>query len=479
MYPSVKLCLAAGLMGRHMPLHSALNGAGSEIRVLDLLPGETNAPLHCKLQHASLSDKPQFEALSYVWGDATIRSTITVDGHNVGITVNLEETLRALRYHDKTRTLWVDAICINQQDTAEKNVQVPLMGNIYHNAVRVVTWLGPLNPAVELAVSYAKAHEEKGATTTPRDQHWQNLRDEAHVVAEKRKPFLLQLLRVVEGQEALWDLRYWTRMWTFQEYYLARDEPLCRCGRLEFGHSSISQFRGDLLFDAHELRQEWDVVWDEAEWQWIGRLVQLVQRRRAVAAAFMRPNPRVDNMPLWFLLYFTADRNSSDARDKIYALYGILHHEGRGKHLPLPDYSKPVNLVRLEILAFIMHHEQTWDPFKVFQLADAAADDENQPSWLLDFNSKLPVPPASRWPLQPFENGIHGHQTVSDDLTVLSFSASHLGPLRLLMALADTALGVLQQIRDFLEIDAAPGNPSDQAGGTLLLGYCATLHRSL
>jgi hypothetical protein len=172
-------------------------------------------------------------------------------------------------------------------------------------------------------------------------------------------------------------------------------------------------------------------------------------------------------MPFWFLLYFTANRTSTDSRDKIYALYGVLHHDGRGKQLPPPDYSKPVNIVRLETLAFIINHEQSWDPFKLFRLADAASDDSSRPSWLLDFSFKLPVPPRCRWAPHPSENG---PPTVSDDLTVLSFSASNLGPLRIVMVLANTAAGVLQQIRNFLQIDAPPPDRSDQAGAMLLLG---------
>ncbi|KAK3364200.1 heterokaryon incompatibility, partial [Lasiosphaeria hispida] len=55
---------------------------------------------------------------------------------------NLYTALLALRHRDKPRYLWVDAICINQSDIAEKNVHMPQMHLVYQRAARVVVWLG-------------------------------------------------------------------------------------------------------------------------------------------------------------------------------------------------------------------------------------------------------------------------------------------------------------------------------------------------
>ncbi|ENH69208.1 Heterokaryon incompatibility protein 6, OR allele [Fusarium oxysporum f. sp. cubense race 1] len=66
---------------------------------------------------------------------------------------NLAGALNHLRYPDKARTLWVDAICINQNDISEKNIQVPRMADIFRSAVRVVIWLGLESDNSTLALS--------------------------------------------------------------------------------------------------------------------------------------------------------------------------------------------------------------------------------------------------------------------------------------------------------------------------------------
>jgi len=113
------------------------------IRVLQLLPGEPDDEIHCRVHHATLDDaEDTYEAISYAWGDAANRTAITCDGKAMQITVSLADALRALRDQHRSKRLWADAICINQQDVAEKSHQVSQMGEVYENAREVVVWLG-------------------------------------------------------------------------------------------------------------------------------------------------------------------------------------------------------------------------------------------------------------------------------------------------------------------------------------------------
>ncbi|OAG13561.1 heterokaryon incompatibility, partial [Alternaria alternata] len=85
-----------------------------------------------------------FEALSYVWGSQEGLKQITCNNMSLSVTKNLFEALMALREgDDEDRYLWVDAICIDQNNPAEKAVQVRNMLTIYEKAVRVIAWLGP------------------------------------------------------------------------------------------------------------------------------------------------------------------------------------------------------------------------------------------------------------------------------------------------------------------------------------------------
>ncbi|PMD29452.1 HET-domain-containing protein, partial [Hyaloscypha variabilis F] len=122
--------------------HNRLNADCSEIRTLSLLPGHYEDPIRCDLQTVSLRDGPTFTALSYVWGDARQKKPICADGKVFEATANLESALRNIRKADVAEVLWVDAVCINQEDTVERNQQVHLMKSIYSEAHAVLIWLG-------------------------------------------------------------------------------------------------------------------------------------------------------------------------------------------------------------------------------------------------------------------------------------------------------------------------------------------------
>jgi hypothetical protein len=116
-------------------------------RVLLLQPDASrNAELRCSLEETSLDvigdGRRQFHALSYVWGAKTGTQPLFCDGKTILITPNCDSALRHLRHPKKPFVLWVDAVCINQEDLAERTQQVPLMGDIYQRAIKVIIWLG-------------------------------------------------------------------------------------------------------------------------------------------------------------------------------------------------------------------------------------------------------------------------------------------------------------------------------------------------
>ncbi|KAK3311798.1 heterokaryon incompatibility, partial [Apodospora peruviana] len=94
---------------------------------------------------------PTYSARSYVWGDPTSADGILLDGHPFQATKNLADGLRALTKILPKLTpdqnladfrLWVDAVCINQEDHVEPNHEVARMGSIYPSALSVLAWLG-------------------------------------------------------------------------------------------------------------------------------------------------------------------------------------------------------------------------------------------------------------------------------------------------------------------------------------------------
>jgi hypothetical protein len=123
------------------------------IRILDLdASSNPKASLSGRLRVASLKSRPRFAARSYVWDINSTRRKRDkilcrrVDpgiSYNIDITTNCEAALRQLRNLFGPLSIWVDAICINQDDVGEKTSQIPLMEEIYTWAQPVYVWLGP------------------------------------------------------------------------------------------------------------------------------------------------------------------------------------------------------------------------------------------------------------------------------------------------------------------------------------------------
>ena len=143
--------------------YSALSSDEAQIRTLILHAGSVHEPIRGSLRTISLAEEPVYDALSYVWGDASVTKPIQIEGVEFNATRNLERALRHLRDDSDDLTLWVDAganfeaiyavrrtltfscwwvVCINQNDIEEKSKQVAMMGRIYQQCHQVRIWLG-------------------------------------------------------------------------------------------------------------------------------------------------------------------------------------------------------------------------------------------------------------------------------------------------------------------------------------------------
>jgi hypothetical protein len=138
-------------------IYRPIDDPGSQIRLLRLkrreaVSSQEEAAIVCTLHQASLDDDPDYVALSYVWGAPAKTSSTQLDGHKVGVTLNLYEALDRLTISEEDHKLWVDALCINQNDDVEKAQQVQSMSRIYSKARRVFIWLGSENDTSTKAI---------------------------------------------------------------------------------------------------------------------------------------------------------------------------------------------------------------------------------------------------------------------------------------------------------------------------------------
>ncbi|OTA93654.1 hypothetical protein M434DRAFT_395471 [Hypoxylon sp. CO27-5] len=134
-------------------IYTPLDRTPSQVRFIEILPCDTEEDdVSCVLKVAELGPDTRYAALSYVWGDPEVTKDIIVNGIMLPVTTNLESALRQFRKTGfpkgcledigEITQLWVDAICINQKDTKERNHQLTLMASIYNNATSVLSWLG-------------------------------------------------------------------------------------------------------------------------------------------------------------------------------------------------------------------------------------------------------------------------------------------------------------------------------------------------
>ena len=181
--------------------HSPLSSKGDSIRLLCLKPDtDKSAHIHCELFEYLLQDHSGshlYEALSYVWGGSHKKHHIFIQGCSFNVTDNLYEALLQLRNHTLERTIWVDAICINQAAQMEKEHQIKIMAKIYGQAARVIVWLG--------------------AATINSDQALNTIRiagSETSFRSLNKEPIKEPILALLQRQ---WFRRIWVRKQTFHK----------------------------------------------------------------------------------------------------------------------------------------------------------------------------------------------------------------------------------------------------------------------
>lgn len=134
-------------------VHDDLDDPGRQIRLLRLLPDSNlSSKVRCVLEVADFDCSPEYDGLSYTWGDERLTEPIIVNECESQATNNLKCALRHLR-SKQSRILWVDAVCINQKNVDERNHQVKRVGKIYAKASKVIVWLGEADENTALAFS--------------------------------------------------------------------------------------------------------------------------------------------------------------------------------------------------------------------------------------------------------------------------------------------------------------------------------------
>lgn len=182
--------------------------------------------------------QPPYEALSYVWGEPGGSYTIRFGENDVSsgpsaltITRNLDMALRHLRYEHESRMTWVDAVCINQGDNAERSQQVRNMGEVYSFAWRVIIWLGPEADESSLAMKQIQ-HIGGQILETKMIPAVASRFLDAPDRADRTHPLPLEL-EPSDAIHALVRRPWFDRVWVWQESAVANHFTIVQCGHAQ------------------------------------------------------------------------------------------------------------------------------------------------------------------------------------------------------------------------------------------------------
>jgi hypothetical protein len=176
-----------------------------------------NGSIEIEINRYTLTENLDYDAISYVWGSAPASVTVKCNGRPLVVTSTALETLHYLHQYQTnttTRKIWIDAICINQEDEEEKATQIPLMREIYSRARAVVVWMGLSTP--ETDVFFAEFQDVRVKLQTWKAKHDIDP-DCAHPDEEERPR---RGVAFWGGMSQLLENEWFRRLWTFQEIIL-------------------------------------------------------------------------------------------------------------------------------------------------------------------------------------------------------------------------------------------------------------------
>jgi hypothetical protein len=287
----------------------------NQIRLLHLQPRSGSEKIECTIELAKFSKKPEYEALSYMWGPANPLHSILIDGANFEVRENLWLALQHLRLESESRVLWIDAICINQLNIDERNHQVAQMAQIYQEATTVVVWLGAPDSSSAIAFELLSSPSKWTAFIQPSN--------DLEVLSRGN--------RQLSALHSLLSRGYWKRLWIIQEFLMAQKFVL------QCGNDLCHQFRVSWLFQLlkgkPEVSEQNPKVSEVQERLIVLRAilgstpVRLLLRRdmaKSVLLTMSRPGP-VPLEPLYVLFEDYNKAQCEDPRDRILGLRSLAH----------------------------------------------------------------------------------------------------------------------------------------------------------
>jgi hypothetical protein len=372
----------------YLPLDVSIN----EIRVLVLKPASSiSAPVELEMRHMILGDPPglnveaypaesnhfkdnlsTYYALSYTWGKEMASHPLLVNGAEVIVTKNLESALRHIRLGMHGQSLWVDALCINQEDEIEKTVQVRMMRRIYEDAFAVLIWLGEEKPqTTALAIGLLRSQKTLDLAQIKSEADLQSaiLENEKEMLCSCRQP----------EHKPAWDAlaqdllrRDWfRRMWVIQEMALAR-RAYVFCGPWSIQWDKL--VTATVFARRINLPAFFETDVDNGEFFLDNLHIKATYQKRRIHRG---------NLLLQELLCNNVGCYTTEPVDMVFSLLGLATDVDGAPELD-PDYSKSVREVYTDLVKFQLRKHHSLD---IICSSYHPKRQSDLPSWVPDWSN--------------------------------------------------------------------------------------------
>jgi hypothetical protein len=398
------------------------------VRLVQIAENNSTEAISLHIEEYAISSLPPYNALSYTWDspcagdkpyDDSDKIPISLDGQGFTIFPNLAAFLRRLRGLRNAKYYWIDAICINQDDINEREVQVGIMDQIYRQADHVDIWIGESGQydteVAEMVTRMAQVADAEVGRMYNERQTWQ--------LFDFLDDSIMRGIGLPSLNEDIWDAfidfferRWFKRAWILQEVALANDAALlwgegtipwssiALCSEF-LTTSNLSRGLAELKLRKHPTNNHITQIGTSSE---AIHLVQQLCRGRAAELdeeyvsclarmAGFSEKTRVAAHYLLLLLLVSREFQATDGRDKIFALLGVMNHLSNVEGLDRPDIKPSYGNTSTIATAFTqaaISIMRDCNHIGILTLVPdiSVAKVQDLPSWVPDFTVQGPNP---------------------------------------------------------------------------------------
>ena len=285
-----------------------LSDAGAQVRLVEFCTEPVSTQIQVRLTTHDIRSLPCYIAISYEWGTSKASRLILVDGRAMLVGKNCYRVLRQVQRQGASVYYWIDAICIDQWNNAEKSKQVQLMGMVYRNAQSTAVCIGEHDASSALLYGHVKE------------------------TVEPESPIPASVDSTMSAAENVCARSYFRRLWIVQEILLSKEIYLY-CGYDVLAWNTLQKLTVD--------------YGEDNEFVTRGKCSSYVK-----LALARRQGILTKNWSLVELVDCFAAQECSDTRDKIYGMLGLLPvAKDSASALRLtPDYDLPEVGVALQVI---------------------------------------------------------------------------------------------------------------------------------